>query len=290
MSSLKRVICLANSWKLRERCIAGIDIKTGKWIRPVCDSLFPKDGRVPRHIRLINGREPELLDIIEIPLADTGNNFGFESENLTILPGQWRLVGKATPAEILKSCESYPHILHNDLTSVPLPYMQSLSLPDRRTLQLIHAVRLSVESEENDGRTSWRGSFETQNGQRLEGIKITDPVFVEQLGKGYQAQGNFLITVSLGMPWRPPNWEGDDPCWKLIAGVIPLAANPNIIDLIIETNQEMQRIGWGIKEGRNYLRQRFNKQSRYLLSELECQQFLEYLQSLPSKELGDIPF
>jgi hypothetical protein len=24
------------------------------------------------------------------------------------------------------------------------------------------------------------------------------------------------------MPWRPGDWEGDDPCWKLIAGVIEL--------------------------------------------------------------------
>lgn len=31
-----------------------------------------------------------------------------------------------------------------------------------------------------------------------------------------------LITVSLSMPWRPDGWEGDDPCWKLIAGVIEL--------------------------------------------------------------------
>jgi len=28
--------------------------------------------------------------------------------------------------------------------------------------------------------------------------------------------------VSLSMPWRPDDWEGDDPCWKLIAGVIEL--------------------------------------------------------------------
>lgn len=24
------------------------------------------------------------------------------------------------------------------------------------------------------------------------------------------------------MPWRPADWEGGDPCWKLIAGVIEL--------------------------------------------------------------------
>ena len=72
MSSLKRIICLANSEKLRERCIAGIDLDTGKWVRPVCDNLYPEDGRVPKLIRLVEGREPELLDILEVPISDSG--------------------------------------------------------------------------------------------------------------------------------------------------------------------------------------------------------------------------
>ena len=100
MSSVKRIICLANSWKLKERCIAGIDIDTGKWVRPICDSLYPEDGRVPESVRLVNGREPQLLDILEIPLADTGNNFGFESENLSVLKGDWHLTGRALPYEL----------------------------------------------------------------------------------------------------------------------------------------------------------------------------------------------
>lgn len=85
MSPLKRIICLANSWKLKERCIAGLDLATGKWIRPVCDSLYPEDGRVPSFVRAIEGREPELLDILQIPLAKTGPDFDFECENLSIL-------------------------------------------------------------------------------------------------------------------------------------------------------------------------------------------------------------
>jgi hypothetical protein len=34
---------------------------------------------------------------------------------------------------------------------------------------------------------------------------------------------SYLVTVSLGMPWAPSSqWEGEIPCWKLIAGVIEL--------------------------------------------------------------------
>jgi serine/threonine protein kinase len=105
----RQIICLENSWKETERCISGIDIKTGKWVRPVCDDLYPEDGRVSREIRLIQGREPELLDILEIPLANTGKDFGFQSENISISSGKWKLLGKASPNDLLAYYKDFPY-------------------------------------------------------------------------------------------------------------------------------------------------------------------------------------
>lgn len=73
------------------------------------------------------------------------------------------------------------------------------------------------------GNTEWRGTIQTNKSARLLEAKITDPVFVEKLNTGYQPQNNCLITVSLSLPWKPhDHWEGEAPCWKLIAGVIEL--------------------------------------------------------------------
>lgn len=147
MPSLTRIICLANSWKHRDRCIAGINPTTGQWIRPVSD--LPPDGRVSSEMRLIGRTEPALLDIIEIPLAKTGPDFGFESENYSILPGVWRRVGKVMPKNALNYCSSDRYILHNYNKYVTVPFLQSLPFHQRRTLQLIHALELSVESQKN---------------------------------------------------------------------------------------------------------------------------------------------
>ncbi|MCJ7778229.1 MAG: hypothetical protein MUP16_07945 [Sedimentisphaerales bacterium] len=65
---MARIICLANSYKHGGRCIAGIDQDTGKWIRPVPDS---KGGAVTSAMRLIDGKEPQILEIIEIPIVDS---------------------------------------------------------------------------------------------------------------------------------------------------------------------------------------------------------------------------
>ncbi len=97
---MTRIICLANSLKRSERCIAGIEPATGRWIRPVTAHL---DGRVPRPTRLVAGAEPRLLDLLEIPLADTGPDYGFESENRLILPGAWRRVGRARASDLLNT-------------------------------------------------------------------------------------------------------------------------------------------------------------------------------------------
>ena len=35
MNSRTKIICLANFWKHGERCIAGINLNTKKWISPV---------------------------------------------------------------------------------------------------------------------------------------------------------------------------------------------------------------------------------------------------------------
>jgi hypothetical protein len=222
MPPLKKIVCLANSWKLDERCIAGVDLDNGRWVRPVCDGLYPENGKIPRSVRLVEGREPELLDILEIPLADTGNDFGFECENLSVLSGEWKLQGRVEPSELVDYCGSFMYILHNDSKYVNPSLLQTLPFQQRRTLQLVLTRKFSV-TKSSRGNTGWRGSLQGANNQILTEAKITDPVFVEKLEAGYQPQSSCLVTVSLSMPHKPrPDWEGEAPCWKLIAGVIEI--------------------------------------------------------------------
>ncbi|MCC3413786.1 MAG: hypothetical protein JGK24_16475 [Microcoleus sp. PH2017_29_MFU_D_A] len=217
---MTRIICLANSWKRGDRCIAGINEINGNWVRPISD--LP-DGQIPKEIRQINRLEPALLDVIDIPLANTGPDFGFECENLSIIPGKWQHVGKVSSAYLLKYFRDRAYILHNDLRFVTVDYMQSLPREERITLQLIKAVKFTVRmvGKRFESGNKWEGSIVTAYNQKLTAT-ITDPVFTRRLDLGYRPEKACLLTISLSMPWRPDDWEGDDPCWKLIAGVIEL--------------------------------------------------------------------
>jgi hypothetical protein len=211
---MTQIICLANSIKRQERCIAGIDPETGKWIRPIYKN-YPDNGRVPRKIRLINGEEPALLDILDIPLEDSGLDFGFESENRNIAQGQWRKVGQASPQDVVHFASRNSLILHNSSRYVTLQYLQSLPPQQRRTLQLVYVDQLLISSDQ-------RVKLIVNNSCILEKVKITDPILLKKLYSGYQVSGSCLVTISLSMPFRPDDsWEFD-PCWKLVAGVIEL--------------------------------------------------------------------
>lgn len=62
----------------------------------------------------------------------------------------------------------------------------------------------------------------------------------------------------------------------------------DLSDLIAQTDVEMQRIGWGRKEGQEFLERRFQKKSRHQLTETELREFLRYLKQQPSR-LGSEP-
>ncbi len=219
---MTRIICLANSWKRSNRCIAGIHTITGKWVRAI--SRLP-DGSVTPEMRLVDQQEPALLDVLDIPLEKTGVDFGFESENLSILPGKWQRKEQVPPGYLQKYCSKEPYILHNDQPYVSVAYLQSLPARERKTLQLVKAIQFSAQPvfKRFEGGQKWKGTLLTETNQQLTAT-ITDPVFVRKLELGYRPTSPCLVTVSLSLPWKPHDWEKeDDPCWKLIAGVVELS-------------------------------------------------------------------
>ncbi|ASC70981.1 hypothetical protein XM38_019300 [Halomicronema hongdechloris C2206] len=76
------------------------------------------------------------------------------------------------------------------------------------------------------------------------------------------------------MPYTPAEWTGPpDPCWKLIAGVIELSLDDQIL-------VEMCFAGWKVTQAQEYLQENYSKTRRRELTEEEKKHFIEYLRRI----------
>jgi len=255
------IICLANSYKNHGRCIAGIDLETGNWIRPVSDF---DDGHIPLNNHRIMAEKIRILDVLKIPINDQIS--GHEIENFHYhSSGSWQVVRRAEVTDILRFREQT--LLYPDFQkSIPFSYFEERS--PVKTLQLIEVKQLEYFQ---DNRQKWRAIIhDSYYNIRDCYFSITDPFILESLNDGKNISNHCLITMSFGQPWQVY-----DKCYRLIAGIIQLPPN---LDLILT---EMKRIGWEETQGRKYLTETFAKRSRYELTVDECEQFLDHLKTLP---------
>ena len=102
---VKRIVCLANSRKYNERCIAGREQLSGglpgPWVRPVSAREHEEVSLSER--RFSDGGEPLLLDVIDVPVLEARPKF-HQSENWLLDPARpWRLVGRVGPAPLVST-------------------------------------------------------------------------------------------------------------------------------------------------------------------------------------------
>jgi hypothetical protein len=218
----KDIICLANSRKYSGHCIAGKEIadnQIGKWIRPVsnrdCGELSAKD------VIMHNGKIPELLDIISVPLKQHCPRF-CQTENFGIDESRsWIKNGAFPISELSRLCDDVDRLWINGFHSysglndrVPLnradaELFSSLLLikPERLIFtvaegsKLLKKVRAKFDYR---GETYW--------------LTVTDPLiedrYIKQNIGQYPVDDKYpYLCVSIGEPH-----EGFR--YKLVAGVI----------------------------------------------------------------------
>lgn len=205
------VIILANSRKMGNRCIAGIDRETGEWVRPVYEA---GDQGVPLSVRQVEGVEPGLLDIVSIPLAGDGPHRDIQPENCRILKGAWKKVGKASVQQVAKYCQRGGLILHNADRRIHIDELRLVPEKEKRSLCL---VRVHVAFSTEGTRRGKRVNAQFKHGKNEYFIPVTDFEYERRFPAYGTAEADCLLTISLGTPYKLDNC-----CYKFVAGVIEL--------------------------------------------------------------------
>jgi hypothetical protein len=210
-----RIICLTNSSKNSGRCISGIEVSTGEWVRPVDKNM--EDGRIPGTITYSDGRELKTLDIVDIPISN--EKYGDEKENKVVLGYQWKYIAKAKVSDIRPYCDASILYSQNEdfLNFIPHLYLKSLAVENRRTLQVIETSNFSAYINQYGKK---RGKIPLKSGKTLD-LPITDPEMYSRLDAREKISPHCLIVLSFGQPWSSKE-DGDKLCYRLIASVLEL--------------------------------------------------------------------
>ena len=193
VARVKRIVILANSRMPSGRCVAGREWsggKAGAWIRPVSERENHAVSWDERRYR--NGDEPQLLDVVDIPLLKP-QPMEHQQENWLLDSERWwekagavsqhdlhKLLAPAAPLWIDRN---NPYYGRNDRVGSN----QVSSFTD--SLRLIHVANLKLEVETYYGKRRVKGHF--SHGKFEYQLSVTDPVWE----RAYRAKDDGLYPV-----------------------------------------------------------------------------------------------
>ena len=209
---MTRMICLANSWRPGGRCVAGIDLDTEDWVRPVPAA----GGGIPLRI----ASQIDVLDVVEMELDPPLLTTRFQRENRVAPNWKWKVVGKLTADDVVGLCDDTTPIFYGDGDRVLPQQIDELPPKEWKSLQLVQPRELRFATDRWKA-SDWRAHFQDAVGNHYP-LKVKDPTFLDNLKADETPSDSCLITVSLGGPWAPDDGSQPEQCYKLAAAVIEL--------------------------------------------------------------------
>jgi len=216
---VKTIICLANSRKNGESCIAGKEIKNnqiGQWVRPVSGRL--KGGITLEEQAYGIESYPKLLDVIRVPIIRVCPSV-YQNENWLIEPKiRWEKTGSCNVSCLEKLATKTGPLWINGYSSkngennyVPIDETKSFI----SSLILIDVDDLVLSISEFEGARKLRGTFSL--GKTVYDLPITDRSVessYDHRRPGKYSLGRSYLTISLAQ-----EFQGN--AYKLIAAIIP---------------------------------------------------------------------
>jgi hypothetical protein len=228
MPYVRRIVCLANSFKIGGNCIAGKEKLAegcGDWVRPV--SARETAEVSPEECRFAQGRPLRLLDIIDVPLLKATPERHQTENHLIDTTRRWVRVGTLPYGQVEQMCD-HPSALWANGSQTKTGGMnncisteQAAALHDSLLLIRPEDFLLKVVCNVWDGKSirKYWGGFKYNNVDYC--FRVTDPVII----KAYRVRSeaayvlrDIHICVSLTEPFK------DGRCHKLVAAV--LSARP----------------------------------------------------------------
>ena len=201
----KDIVILTKSAKHGKFCVAGIELKTGDWIRLV-SSDDDTDGALSNYdMRLLNGGICEPLDLVRVEIEKAVPEKCQTENHLVVYGKRWVKLDELTIEEVVEvhNPTKRPFVFGNNLSYISgIDYM-------KYSLLLVEAENINVYNNEFGSR---KADFE-YNTHCYRGVSVTDPEYYDM--KDHTIKKAYIV-VSI------PNKDYNGKYYKFIAKIFPV--------------------------------------------------------------------
>ncbi len=215
---IRKLIILAESAKYNNFCVAGVDIDTGKWIRPISEKPELEEAVPLDDLKYPDGTRVELLDVVEIKFSDRSANNPIQPENFFYNEKYfWQKISRVTLQELIdkRGYDLRDKIFFSDERSIFGADVEKISA--RESLLLLPVENLFISVEDAKDHKKFFADFDYR-GKRLLRFSVGDIAVRKKFeandaGK-YFFKENANVVFSLTNPFHA-NYN----CYKMLAQI-----------------------------------------------------------------------
>ena len=215
---IRKLIILAESAKYNNFCVAGVDVDTGKWIRPISEKPELEEAVPLEDLEYPDGTRVELLDVVEIKFSDRAVNNPIQPENFFYNEKYfWQKVDRVTLQELIdkRGYDLRDKIFFSDERSIFGADVEKTSV--RESLLLLPVENLFISIEDAKDHKKFFADFDYR-GKRLLRFSVGDIA----VRKKFEASGagKYFFKESANVVFSLTNpFHANYNCYKMLAQI-----------------------------------------------------------------------
>ena len=215
---IRKLVILAESAKFNNYCVAGVDIDTGEWIRPISEKAELEEAVPLEDLKYPDGSLVELLDVVEIKFSDRSANNPIQPENFFYNAKYfWQKVGRVTLQDVIDEhgYDLRNEIFFSDKRSICGADVLKLSAHESLLLLPVEDLFIAVETVKDHKKFFADFNYRGKKFFRFSVGDIAVRNAFADKGAGKYFLKNFAAVVfSLTNPFRH-----DAECYKMLAQI-----------------------------------------------------------------------
>lgn len=212
----KLIVILAKSAKHSNYCVAGIELSTNKWIRPISHDKIIEDAVTTAELTYSDNTEAQILDVAEIDFEDTPAQNKIQPENSFFKNSTWKKFGSWNLSDVENFCgfDSTDFIFYDTSRRLELSTLENVNRKKSLMLLPIENISIIIEIRNDEKKIQVNFSY---GGVNYERFSVGDIALREKFSD--KPCGNFFVAEKAVATFSLTNPYKDNRCYKMVANL-----------------------------------------------------------------------